>query len=278
MNKFMTRMYAAQESGESPILDQIFSLIDQARSEGSVDTNDLKLTKQGDGSINIHDKTHNENTIAKPDEAGGIKLVEEIADSSPELEVGQLVSWKDKSGNACTGKLIEINGGLSQVQKGDEVISVSTDLLNQMNSNETHGFSSCTASRRYLVDEKNNIMAFGYKSSLGKLAKDHPNWRMLTQYDFNAFKRKLNKRFSNLSEENQKIFTRQNRRFAILNGNKLETIVDIDNVKGILNKNPGWTAMRETEYNRSIQKKFSNMSESTKKLIKSGSLFETANQ
>lgn len=279
MNKFMQRIFSAQENGEDPILDQLESDIQLAKDLGKLDTDEYKMTVDPVGSVLIHDKVNNELTKATEIDGAGIKLVEiPIEKDTSDLTLGGPVVWIDNSGNRNIGKLVEINDNLSKVEYNGKILTVKTDLIHSMDG-VNKKFSS-TRDRSYLVDKNGNIMAFGLRQSLGKLHKDNPDWKFMDQYDFNAYKNKLQKKFSNLSEDNQKLFTRQNRRFVLVDkSGKRQLTVDIDNVKGLLQKNPGWTAIKETVYNRNIQKNYSNMSSSViNTIIKMGSLRAAKNK
>lgn len=254
MNKLMTRIFSAMDNKESMILDQLETDIDIAKKDGKLDTEEYNITPMEDGSVVIHDKVNNELTKAV-DTDEGITLSEIPGNTIKDLVINGPVTWIDNSGNSSTGRLLEINGGLSQVELNGKIITVNTDLLNQMETTNK-GFSKSRA-RKYLIDSSGNPVAMGWESSLGKLMKDHPDWKLVSEYDLHAYANKVTKKFSNFSEENQKLFTKPYRRYAILDstGKHLYT-VDMSNVKGILDKNPGWTAMKEVEFNKSQQKKF----------------------
>lgn len=266
MNKLMTRIYSAMNNGEGPILDQLENDIQIAKEDGKLDTEEYNISPMEDGSVVIHDKVNNEDTKAV-DTGEGITLSEIPGNTREDLVIGSPVTWVDSSGNSNTGRLIEINGGLSQVELNNKIITVNTDLLNQMKLTEDRGFSKSRA-RKYLVDGGGNLMAMGWESSLGKLQKDHPEWKLVSEYDLNAFKNGIEKRFSSFSLENQKLFTKQNRRYVVLDATgKLQHIVDIDNAKGLVEKNKDWTMVKEAAYNQKLQEKLAKFSDTTKNLI-----------
>lgn len=269
MNKLMTRIYSAMNAGEDLLLDQLQDDLHTAKVDGSIDTPEYKITAMGDDTLVIKDKINNELTRAIPQE-DGIKLQEVIKTQDPTptqtLTLNGPVTWVDGTGASNTGKLLEINGDISTVLVNDRKVTVQTKLLNKMGESQVE-FSKSRA-RKFLVDKNNNIMATGWESSLGKLKKDHPDWKQVDSYDVSAYNSKIQKRFSSFSEENQKIFTKPYRRFAILDTNgKLKYITDVSNVGGLLKKNPGFTSMKEVEYRKSLQKSLKNFSDANREMI-----------
>jgi hypothetical protein len=61
----MTRIFAAIEAEEDPILNQLEADIDVALEDGSLDTEEYSMERIGDNTLNILDKINNEVTIAE---------------------------------------------------------------------------------------------------------------------------------------------------------------------------------------------------------------------
>lgn len=261
MNRLMQRIYSAMTNGENPVLDQVQNDIQLAKEFGEIDRSQYNMKSRDDGSILIHDKVHNEDTRAI-DSEHGINLTEVPKNN---LAVGDSVTWRDGERNR-SGKLISVGDDTSHVDCDGKILSINTRSLSKMES-ENKEYSKSRA-RHFLVDPKGNLMATGWESSLGKLLKDHPDWKMVDQYNIDGYVADFQKRFSNLDPENQKLFTKPYRRYVILDDKgKFRFMVDITNAKGLLAQNPGWTMVREVEYNQSLQKRFSNFSKENQEFL-----------
>jgi len=256
---------------ENPILDQVQNDIQLAKESGEVNRKQYSMTSQDDGSILIHDKIHNEDTRAI-DSPHGINLTEVPKNN---LAIGDSVTWRDGEQNKA-GRLISVGNDTSQVDCDGKILSINTRSLSKMDS-ENKEYSKSRA-RHFLVDPKGNLMATGWESSLGKLLKEHPDWKMVDQYNIDGYIADFQKRFSNLDPENQKLFTKPYRRYVILDEHgKFRFIVDITNAKGLIAHNPGWTMIREVDYNKSLQKNFSILSKENQDLLKERGSLSTAN-
>lgn len=108
----------------------------------------------------------------------------------------------------------------------------------------------------YLVDKDNSIIAEGSIENLKPIQEKKPESKIVDKFDFEQFNVLLAKKFSNFSPENQKLFTKPYRQFAVLNKfGKLHVITEIGNATDLINKNPGWSMVRLREYNLSKQPK-----------------------
>lgn len=296
MNKLMDRIFSAMNNGEDLILDQLSNDIQLANEDGGLDTREYSITPNGDGSSTIHDKVNNEDTTASENQ-NGIELKDAPKNTNPEIKVGGLVTWKDNNGNQLEGKLVSIaDDGTCTIDSNGKQSLVNKELLTAMSdqpqatdhdqdqvqsgqgadqnqpvesapSNGQQNFSKSRA-RKFLVNSKGEMMAMGWESSLGKLAKEHPDWKMVDMYDLDAYKNAITKKFSSFSPENQRVFTKTYRLYAVLDkSGKLQHIVDIDNAKGLVSKNPGWTMMKRYEYFKSLQDKMAGFSDVAKKAV-----------
>jgi len=129
---------------------------------------------------------------------------------------------------------------------------------------------SRSKSHRYLVDENEHLIAIGSDRSLGRLKNAHNNWKLIDYFDWKKYETALSKKFSNLSDSNQKLFTLRYRRYAVLDERgKLKYLVDLNNARDLVSRNLGWSAIKESTYNSNLNDKLSNFSEVTRnKIIK----------
>lgn len=245
--KLMQRIFTAINKGEDPILDQLEQDLATAKKDGSLCTEEYDLRSQKDGSITIKDKINNEVTRAIESE-DGIKL-------SPVrvLIKGNPVSWIDGTGTKQVGTLVETNGDESKVLLNGKLITVKTNILMSAQA-PTKSYSKHRASM-FLVDERGNLKAYGWLSSLMALKKANPSYKIITQYDWNALKSGLNN-IKQFSESLQKQFTRATRRWAVVDKSmKLIGIFDVTNARGLVKMNPGYTMMKEKDWNFRTQPK-----------------------
>lgn len=270
MNILMQRIFTAVNNGEDLILDQIQNDIQLANEMGSIDRKQYSIIKEDNNIYSIYDKVHGEVTKAI-DSDHGINLTD-VPKSN--LAIGDSVTWRDGERNK-TGRLISVGDDTSQVDCDGKILSINTRSLSKMEvSNQNY---SKTRARHFLVDPKGNLMATGWESSLGKLLKEHPDWKMVDQYNIDNYISGFQKKFSNFDPENQKLFTRPYRRYVILDEHgKFRFMVDITNAKGLIAQNPGWTMIKEVEYNKSLQKKFSMFSEESKQILMERGSLSTA--
>lgn len=251
--KLMQRIYSAIINGEDPILDQLEHDLNQARLDGSLYTNEYSIRSYSDNVLSIKDKMNNQITIATFSD-NDIQL----SPANSKLAPGTPVSWIDGEGSTHYGVLVSINGDKSDVKSGDKIISVSTMLLNSSDK-LSKTFTKKRASM-FLVDEKGNLMGYGWLQSLMTLKKSHPKWKLITNYDWNAVNNGI-KNIKQFSDSAQRMFTRSYRRYAVVDkSGKLIGIFDITNAKGIVAKTPGSTAIKEKEWNKLNQPKIKGFS------------------
>ena len=244
----MTRVYSAISNEEDLILDQLENDILLASEMGGLDTEQYSISFSDDGLV-IYDKVNSEST-AVHDNKGVIEL-RDLPDGGKKVSVGSKVSWTDAAGDHHKGTLTKYKSGNGYVETSTGTTEVVSKDLIKSDMNRSY---SKSRQRHYLIDSGGNVMAFGHTSSLGKLREEHPDWMEKSQYDLNRYLNKLNKSFSNFSEENQRLFTRSYRRYAVLDENgRLKHIVDVTNAHGLVAKNPGWSMVREAEYRKSHQ-------------------------
>jgi len=106
----------------------------------------------------------------------------------------------------------------------------------------------------YLVDSDNSVIAEGSIDNLKPIQEKKPESKIVDKYDFDQLNVILAKKFSNLSPEDQKQFTKPYKQFAVLNQfGKLHVITEVGNATDLVNKNPGWSMIRLREYNQSKQ-------------------------
>lgn len=246
----MRRIFTAIANEEDQVLDQIEKDIATAKESGSLITDEYDLRRQLDGSITIKDKVNNEVTRAVEND-NNIEL-------SPvrSLIVGSSVTWVDGSGTRHIGTLMSTEGELSKVLLNGKLITVKTINLSQGNGTSTKNYSKARASM-FLVDENGNLRAYGWLQSLSAMKKAHPKWKIITNYDWNALNNGL-KNIRQFSESLQKHFTRSTRRWAVCDKNmKLVGIFDVTNAKGLVKLNPGYSMMKEKDWNFRTQPKVS---------------------
>lgn len=221
-----------------------------------IDTSQYSM-KSTDGGVLIHDKVNDQLTKATNTDSGIT-----LEDVSKTPKVDDEVTWVGTAGDKCIGILKGINGDLADVEVSGTIIQVKLELLNKMD-NQNKQFSKSRA-RKFVIDDKNNLIATGWESSLGRILKDNQDYRMISSYDIDGYQFEITKKFSNLSEENQKLFTKPYRRYVVLDEEgKYKYLVDISNAKGLIAKNPGWSLIRESVYRRGLQEKLANFSEDT---------------
>lgn len=262
MNHLTNRIYSALAEGEDEVLNQLEDDIMLASSCGEVNTLQYRIFTSSVGDLIINDKIHNEDTIVSKGDDDVIKL-EDLPNDKPQskIVVGREVSWTDASGNHYKGKVLRANdenGDVTTVESNGKKISVKKDLIKPIDKKkDMNSTFSKSRARKYLINKNGIPEAFGWESSLGRIAKSHPDWKLVSEYDLNAYKNSLTKKFSMMSDDTQRSFTRPYRRYAVLdNKGELVHIVDITNAKGMVMKNPGWTMVREREYRQSLQSKF----------------------
>lgn len=108
----------------------------------------------------------------------------------------------------------------------------------------------------YLVDKDNSLIAEGSIENLKPIQEKKPETKIVDKFDFEQFNVLLNKKFSKFSLDNQRLFTKPYKQFAVLNQfGKLHVITEIGNATDLVNKNPGWSMVRMREYNLSKQPK-----------------------
>lgn len=253
MNRLRTRIYSAMANGEHLILDQLDNDIRMASETGRLDTEQYTITFSNGFGL-IYDKVNREySEISISDDVIELKDYPNNDNKTKSLSKGDKVSWTNADGTTESGVIQNPNVGdnYALITCGHGYRKVNRDLLTKSSMNTT--FSKSRA-RKYLVDQNNNLIAFGWEQSLGRLAKLNPSSTIKSEYDINKYRDKVQAAFSNFSLENQKLFTKPYRRYVILDqSNKYVTTVDVTNAKGIIQKNPTYTAIKEVEYNKSRQ-------------------------
>jgi hypothetical protein len=251
-------------NNEDLIVDQLENDIRLASEIGELNTTEYHIYSDDSGRMIIHDKVNDEfSEVINSDDVIELRDLPGAKPKDTNFKVGDIVNWKTANGDIKTGMVECKRDSSDPIKKGfilvktdnGELIQIEKDKLT-LDRDMNTVFSKSRA-RKYLVDKNNNLIAFGWESSLGRLAKENPSYQIKSEYDINAYRNKINKAFSEFSLENQKIFTKPYRRYVILDGNgKRVTTVDITNAKGIVKKNPSYTAIKEIEYNKSQQKKY----------------------
>ena len=72
--RFMDRLFSATDEKDAELTEQVAKDIEDAKANGSVDTEELKYENQGDGKVAITDKENGEVTIAEKAEDGNYDL------------------------------------------------------------------------------------------------------------------------------------------------------------------------------------------------------------
>lgn len=267
MNKLITRLYSAMANNEDLIVDQLENDIKLASEVGELDTTEYSIFSHDSGRMIIHDKVNDEfSEVLNSDDVIELRDLPGTKTQNTNFKVGDTVNWKTANGDIKSGTVEDKLKTTDPLRKGFITVKLDDGTLVRVEKDkltldrDMNTVFSKSRARKYLVDKNNNLIAFGWESSLGRLAKENPSYQIKSEYDINAYRNKINKAFSEFSLENQKIFTKPYRRYVILNeSGKRVTTVDITNAKGIIKKNPSYTAVKEVEYNKSQQPKYMNI-------------------
>lgn len=264
MNKLISRLYSAMANNEDLVVDQLENDIKLASEVGELDTTEYSIFSDDSGRMIIHDKVNDEfSEVVSSDDVIELRDIPAVKPKEINFKVGDTVNWKTANGDLKTGTVENKRKSSDPNESGFVTVKLDDGTLVKVEKDkltldrEMNAVFSKSRARKYLVDKNNNLIAFGWESSLGRLAKENPSYQIKSEYDINAYRNKIDKAFSNFSLENQKIFTKPYRRYVILDGTgKRVTTVDITNAKGIVKKNPSYTAVKEVEYNKSRQPQF----------------------